>query len=590
MAKRKDQFLPRPDTVWSTRGYSRVPNFLRSIQARTEDLHQQSRILQLREFNPDDAGACRDWWWGFDAAWRTGDGACIRARLQIRPSKSEATDRSLTRKALSQPGAVRIGMEWMLTAEADQPWQEQWPSPLEMFFDLSKDPFLTCDWASGQMTLLDSTSFGANVPTQSVLTELTAYAPYITVLTHDWRHIDDVREEDSPGLAKLLPPSLTGRVVETLLWGDQDQEANTELGDLKVQVPWGGAVIVPNRPRPEGWSVADCSIRRPPGGGVEQLRKEIAEAVVRYSRLPVHYEREVRSEIEDFHENWALPQIAPAPSRLLEEKRRAEEENERLNLMLTELRGELTAEQQHGQKLLQLKEAAESAVKRLLEEAQSSETRRAMEQAEEAWAAHEAAEAEVERLTSEVAWLRRERAQVPGQSYADPAPDRPEGPKSWQELLELASGLLQHVVVLDSVHGPLQKLYGHTKTRTWLRRTWEALEALEAYGQAKAEHGPDVLPHFTAYLEWPQATALIPKTMHEASDTSVKNGGSDHRVRRTRMFAVPGLGEVCMDAHMRIGLGGPPAPRLHFYDDTAGPTGRVQIGYIGPHLPNKGGR
>ncbi|PPS89437.1 hypothetical protein [Streptomyces sp. MH60] len=588
MAKRKDQFLPRPDTVWSTRGRSRVPNFIQSIQARTEDLRQQSRILQLREFDPDGAGACRDWWWGFDAAWRTDDGACIRARLQISPDKAETVQAKATKKSLSQPGAAPVGMGWLLTAEADQPWQEQWPSPLEMFFDLAKNSlkdsfFSMCDWASGQLTLTDSTLSSQDVPTRDTLAELTSYAPYITVLTHDWQHMDDIREESVPGVVKLLPPSLTGRVVETLLWGDQDQEVNAELGDLKVQVPWGGAVIVPNRPRPEGWPLTDCVIRRPPGGGIEQLQKEVAEAVVRYSRLPVHYERDVRAEIEDFHANWALPEVGPASTRLLVEKQRVEEDNERLNQVINGLRDELSAAQRHGQEMLRLKNAAETAATRLLEEAQASDARQAQEQAERAWAAYEAAEAEVERLTSEAAWLRRERAQSLGKSYSDPAPEPLPGPKSWDELLELAGGLLTKVRVGNIAKG-VGLLRGHEKEKVWLQRSWSALESYQAYAEAKAEHGPVVLPHMRSYLQWQRATVIFPTTWHAPNDASALS--RDPKYTAARTFTVPDLGPVVMAEHVRIDHGRPPAPRMHVYDDTCGPTGMVHIGYIGPHLPN----
>jgi hypothetical protein len=41
-----------------------------------------------------------------------------------------------------------------------------------------------------------------------------------------------------------------------------------------------------------------------------------------------------------------------------------------------------------------------------------------------------------------------------------------------------------------------------------------------------------------------------------------------------------------MSEHIRIGSGRPPAPRLYFFDDTAGHSGQVYVGYIGRHLPN----
>ncbi|MFI6692123.1 hypothetical protein ACIBLA_10210 [Streptomyces sp. NPDC050433] len=75
------------------------------------------------------------------------------------------------------------------------------------------------------------------------------------------------------------------------------------------------------------------------------------------------------------------------------------------------------------------------------------------------------------------------------------------------------------------------------------------------------------------------------KVKMKESDT-VGNRGA---WRRERTFPVPlavdRSGEVYMEAHIRIGGGNTVSPRLHFYDDGPG-TGRVYVGYIGPHLTN----
>ncbi len=60
-------------------------------------------------------------------------------------------------------------------------------------------------------------------------------------------------------------------------------------------------------------------------------------------------------------------------------------------------------------------------------------------------------------------------------------------------------------------------------------------------------------------------------------------------LRSKRIFAVPG--EVneeraqYMPAHVKLVKRGEAAPRLHFHDDSAGKTGVIHVGYIGPHLP-----
>ena len=60
-------------------------------------------------------------------------------------------------------------------------------------------------------------------------------------------------------------------------------------------------------------------------------------------------------------------------------------------------------------------------------------------------------------------------------------------------------------------------------------------------------------------------------------------------LRAIRTFDVPTVvdstGRVYMEQHVKVDRGGQSAPRIHLYDDSGGPTQRIYIGYIGPHLP-----
>ena len=59
------------------------------------------------------------------------------------------------------------------------------------------------------------------------------------------------------------------------------------------------------------------------------------------------------------------------------------------------------------------------------------------------------------------------------------------------------------------------------------------------------------------------------------------------KLRRFRVpSAISATGSAMMWAHVKIGNSGQTAPRLHYFDDTSGPTGAVIVGYIGPHLRN----
>lgn len=73
------------------------------------------------------------------------------------------------------------------------------------------------------------------------------------------------------------------------------------------------------------------------------------------------------------------------------------------------------------------------------------------------------------------------------------------------------------------------------------------------------------------------------------SETVENNAG----LRRARTFPVDNdvdaPGSIYMGAHLKISEGGGNlAPRVYFHDDTGGTTGRVHVGFVGPHylVPN----
>lgn len=579
MAKRKDQFQPWPDTIWHTQGLSTVHRLHCTVQERLEELADDRKIVHWRTFDPGHPGS----WVGMDAAWRTEDGARIRARLHMAPTGAESAILDLLPGLVSDlVGDHAMTTRWRLTAEADQPWQENWPSPLDVFFPRSGAGLR--DAVTRSMLFQDATIFKDMGEIGAVADEFTQMPWYTLVCTHDRRPFESIEDVgDTPSLVSMLPASLYGRVMELRLCGDQDREINPALAGHRVQVNWGAAAILPTRPRMEGWPLADCTISRPPGATTEQMLKETAEAVIRHSRMRPHYSTAVRECVEDLRSSWELPHFEPGRQRILREKEQIEAQAVELRKKVTELQEALRVQGQETGRARQRAGELERELEQFKLSPLTVRVEEAEERAREAWAAQETAEAHADDLAAEVAWLRRERAKLPGLHYSDPAPARPEGPGSWDELIELAADLMPHVRLGD-VRGPLEKLRGHTLEKQWLRRTWEGLEALEAYAAAKEEHGAAEVPHFSAYLKWPKATALI-SAMHYAESESafVRRSISFAKARR---FRAEGLGEVHMWAHFRIGSGRPPAPRMHLYDDTGGQTGKIHVGYIGPHLPN----
>lgn len=86
----------------------------------------------------------------------------------------------------------------------------------------------------------------------------------------------------------------------------------------------------------------------------------------------------------------------------------------------------------------------------------------------------------------------------------------------------------------------------------------------------------------------PPGSLVIPtdRVVPCESDTTTNN----RRYHEARVFPVPAEVDpsksVYMEEHIRIERGRDPAPRLHFFDDTSGPTGKIYVGYLGRHLPS----
>lgn len=137
-------------------------------------------------------------------------------------------------------------------------------------------------------------------------------------------------------------------------------------------------------------------------------------------------------------------------------------------------------------------------------------------------------------------------------------------------------------------------LDSHPQAPSWRRRAADALATLSAYAHAKArerEDGPDRFGRIGSFVDYVRSgrdQVLIPAgrvVPCEGSPTRVND-----RYVNARTFAVPEEtrpgGKAVMEAHIRVGSGAPPAPRLHFLDDTDGPSGLVVVGYLGEHLPS----
>lgn len=202
---------------------------------------------------------------------------------------------------------------------------------------------------------------------------------------------------------------------------------------------------------------------------------------------------------------------------------------------------------------------------------------------------HDATRTELDQSLDQVRWLQSElvNAGLIERAYA-PVPEDQRTP----QLLSIAE-LRHHTrrlqrVSLDVDWMVAARLDDSFKAATWAAKAWRALRALDDYAEARANG--EFHRDFRAYCVEPP-----PGRMGISGNVVAVNESDDTRANRrfaaARLFRVPAEvhpdGAVYMWAHIKLDSTGRTAPRIHFYDDTSGPTNRIHVGYIGPHLPNK---
>lgn len=154
-------------------------------------------------------------------------------------------------------------------------------------------------------------------------------------------------------------------------------------------------------------------------------------------------------------------------------------------------------------------------------------------------------------------------------------------PTSFEEILEWANVDLEGLTVTAdrAITVDLDK---HERSATWASKAWKGLRALNAYALAH----DDVAGGFYEYCKsgrgehgWPAKEVAMTE-----SETTMNNWGAE------RIFRVPEAvdpdGTATMQAHLQLERKGSTCPRIHFLDDTKGATGKIIVGYIGPHLTN----
>lgn len=151
--------------------------------------------------------------------------------------------------------------------------------------------------------------------------------------------------------------------------------------------------------------------------------------------------------------------------------------------------------------------------------------------------------------------------------------------------------LSQWLAVPDTAARDLDEIDTAPTAYAWGNNTWRGLRALAAYAEDR-NNGWDK----GGFWEWCASGPALgwPASSKKLSMSESETVQNNSKLARARIFkiekAVSDSGEITMLAHLKISEGGGNlAPRVYFFDDTGGTTGKVHVGLVGPHylVPNK---
>lgn len=156
--------------------------------------------------------------------------------------------------------------------------------------------------------------------------------------------------------------------------------------------------------------------------------------------------------------------------------------------------------------------------------------------------------------------------------------------KTCCEAVDFASSNLPNLAIGEKVQSGAEDLDEHSEP-SWAKKSLRAMVALDEYVEAKKSGFEG---NFLTFCSSGDLAAISTQSIAlKESETTEQNT----KYRQVRTFPVPsevdGEGRMYMESHIKIEKGGSPAPRIHFYDDSQGETGKIHVGWLGPHLDNK---
>ncbi|MFE9774647.1 hypothetical protein ACFYOV_23830 [Streptomyces sp. NPDC005931] len=270
---------PAPATVWQTRGRhagTSAEDVLRRSLRRLKADQDIDDFLELPQAEGDAPDLV------FEARTRVAGQVTVRARLSLAPAADD-------------------GQEWTLVAEAERPWDQAWPSPAAMFWPTEPGAEWNRDAVTGLCLGEVNPLPRDDKAARRLLRDCARSGWNVHVVVHEAMTTD---ERGQVPLAHWLPPGLRHRVVEHRAAPQQLRVLNWALRDFGVEVPRGGAVVLPGAPAPEGYDAGDFAVRAVFLDGSEPA--DLVGAVTRFAALPRALPDGAREALTALREDWHL--------------------------------------------------------------------------------------------------------------------------------------------------------------------------------------------------------------------------------------------------------------------------------------------
>ncbi|MEU9338849.1 hypothetical protein AB0D49_37820 [Streptomyces sp. NPDC048290] len=266
--------LTIPPTVWLARGRYAGSGAADVLRRALRSRKDSGALDDFYELPAPETGADTV----FEARWRVEGPVTVRARL-----------------------VLADGDRWSLAAEAEgTAWEPRWPSPAALFW-----PDDDTTWAVEPATELRLPEINPLPEDERELRRVLKAAVHdswaVHVVVHEAMTVD---ERGLTPLAAVVPPGLRHRLVEHRAAPQQLRAVNWALRDTGVEVPRGGAAVLPGDPAPSGFAAADFAVRSVFLDGSEPA--ELITAVTRFAALERALPKGAEALLTALRDDWHL--------------------------------------------------------------------------------------------------------------------------------------------------------------------------------------------------------------------------------------------------------------------------------------------